>query len=409
MNCEWGFLSDYFDAVSYKKLTAVEIDPRSSNEHEFNGISSIRSMLGDAKQILPTRIVYLSDDENDITEDHIELTWYDAREKHPTRTEYRLYYQSSVCITLAEAGDLMVLCKNHDEMSMSLFIAKEGNTIEKQLAWLFAISLDSASNSMKPAKTDNQRMNYFTNIILDKIGFVVDINDSSLLDRLLERFPEEKLPSTNIFSNFARTFEQTALEDSNADVALVTWLSWEERLFKIFERHIVDKKLDCGFNDVDDFLSYSLSIQNRRKSRAGFALENHLTYIFDRENINFSYNKITENKSKPDFIFPGINEYHDPNFPPGLLTMLGVKTTCKDRWRQVLSEAERIPSKHLLTLEPSISINQTNEMIDKNLRLVVPDQIIPTFSPEQQEWITNLSTFIQYVRDLERHNIGLFR
>ena len=27
-------------------------------------------------------------------------------------------------------------------------------------------------------------------------------------------------------------------------------------------------------------------------------------------------------------------------------SMLGVKTTCKDRWRQVLSEADRIPQKH---------------------------------------------------------------
>jgi hypothetical protein len=30
--------------------------------------------------------------------------------------------------------------------------------------------------------------------------------------------------------------------------------------------------------------------------------------------------------------------------------MLGVKTTCSDRWRQVLAEADRIQLKHLLTL-----------------------------------------------------------
>lgn len=43
-------------------------------------------------------------------------------------------------------------------------------------------------------------------------------------------------------------------------------------------------------------------------------------------------------------------------------TMLGVKSTCKDRWRQVLSEAKRIDNKHLATLEPGISENQTAEM-----------------------------------------------
>jgi hypothetical protein len=31
--------------------------------------------------------------------------------------------------------------------------------------------------------------------------------------------------------------------------------------------------------------------------------------------------------------------------------MLGAKTTCKDRWRQVLTEAIKIPHKHLFTLE----------------------------------------------------------
>jgi len=52
--------------------------------------------------------------------------------------------------------------------------------------------------------------------------------------------------------------------------------------------------------------------------------------------------------------------------------MLGVKSTCKDRWRQVLAEADRIDQKHLLTLEAAISINQTAEMQSKQLQLVVP-------------------------------------
>ena len=35
--------------------------------------------------------------------------------------------------------------------------------------------------------------------------------------------------------------------------------------------------------------------------------------------------------------------------------MLAVKTTAKDRWRQVLVEAERVETKHLLTLQEGIS------------------------------------------------------
>ena len=42
--------------------------------------------------------------------------------------------------------------------------------------------------------------------------------------------------------------------------------------------------------------------------------------------------------------------------------MLGAKSTCKDRWRQVLAEDEKISRKHLLTLEPGISEPQTHQM-----------------------------------------------
>ncbi len=55
--------------------------------------------------------------------------------------------------------------------------------------------------------------------------------------------------------------------------------------------------------------------------------------------------------------------------------MLGVKSTCKDRWRQVLSEAARIPDKCLLTVEPGISENQTNEMQANRLQLVLPGEV----------------------------------
>lgn len=52
--------------------------------------------------------------------------------------------------------------------------------------------------------------------------------------------------------------------------------------------------------------------------------------------------------------------------------MLGAKTTCKDRWCQVLNEADRIPNKHLFTLQRGVTRNQLQEMKDEHLTLVVP-------------------------------------
>lgn len=78
--------------------------------------------------------------------------------------------------------------------------------------------------------------------------------------------------------------------------------------------------------------------------------------------------------------------------------MLGAKSTLKDRWRQVLSEAVRIEEKHLLTLEPGISENQTNEMQAKKLQLVVPQRLHATYRPAQRAWLMSLVDFVPLVR-----------
>ena len=151
-----------------------------------------------------------------------------------------------------------------------------------------------------------------------------------------------------------------------------------------------------GFrDDMDGFVEFSFSIQNRRKSRAGYALANHLEAIFREHNIRCSREKVTENRPKPDFVFPFIEVYPDETALEEQLTVLGVKQTCKDRWRQVLSEARRIAKKHLLTLEPGISTNQTDEMQANGLLLVVPSEIQDTYQPDEKQWLMSLSEFLE--------------
>ena len=178
----------------------------------------------------------------------------------------------------------------------------------------------------------------------------------------------------------------------------MTWMEREEILFRTLEKHLIGERLSQGFtDDVDSFISFSLSVQNRRKSRAGLALENHLEILFQECGIRYTRTPVTENKAKPDFIFPSSNEYHDPDYNSGLLTMLGVKSSCKDRWRQVLSEADRIDSKHLLTLEAAISTNQTDEMQAKKLQLVVPKSLHITYQEQQQMWLMGVADFTELV------------
>jgi hypothetical protein len=78
--------------------------------------------------------------------------------------------------------------------------------------------------------------------------------------------------------------------------------------------------------------------------------------------------------------------------------MLAVKTTCKDRWRQILNEADRIPNKHLLTLQEGVSESQFQEMIGAGVQLVVPTQRVESFPAAVQPHLQTLESFIGDVR-----------
>ena len=90
-------------------------------------------------------------------------------------------------------------------------------------------------------------------------------------------------------------------------------------------------------------------------------------------------------------------------FPAEDLVVLGAKTTCKDRWRQVLSEADRVEEKHLFTLQQALSKNQLKEMQDSHVKLVVPHVYISSFPREYQSSIWSLSTFILFVKEKQEH------
>ena len=83
---------------------------------------------------------------------------------------------------------------------------------------------------------------------------------------------------------------------------------------------------------------------------------------------------------------------------------LAAKTTCKDRWRQVLNEADRLKGqpKYLCTLQQGISIAQMDEMQAENVILVVPKPYIKTYPADRQDRIWTLSRFVEYVQEIEK-------
>lgn len=401
-----GFLSEYFDGVVAKRLSGVESNPGQSNQHEFNGVKALKKLLGDAKLTdCPARFVWLGEENEGVSEDS-SVTWYDSRENHPTRSEYRLYFKSNSIIELARTGDLLIVARRPSGEIMIIIVAA-GSTVENQLLWLFDVpaQVDTDFEYREFEGDDDTTVDFASRYILDELGIDIEEPEAERMDALLEKF-NGVFPRTAVFSAFVRETLPEVNPLDGPDAALLAWMQQEEKLFRRLERHIVSDRLMAGFSDsdgadVDGFIKFSLSVQNRRKSRAGYAFENHLEEVFKTCHITYDSQAVTENKSKPDFLFPGSTEYHNSAFPESRLTMLGVKSTCKDRWRQVLSEAARIPNKHLITLEPGISENQTNEMAANKLQLVLPRGLHETYRDNQQQWLMDLDSFIGLVKERE--------
>ena len=183
------------------------------------------------------------------------------------------------------------------------------------------------------------------------------------------------------------------------DKILLNWYDTELSLFRSLEEKVYTPIYTKPFADCQTLIEFANKILNRRKSRAGKSLEHHLSAIFTAKNLIFEEQAVTENNKKPDFLFPNAVCYHNFEFPADDLTILGAKTTCKDRWRQVINEADRVDEKYLFTLQQGISKNQLKEMADENVKLVVPQSHIDSYPEEYRESLNTLGGFIDIVKE----------
>lgn len=397
-----GMLSSLFLGAVTKHLTLVETITPSSNQHEFQGVQALRQLLGEEdRRGIPTRFIWLSDQEGGLSEDGF-LSWSNVRKGKPRAAEYHLYYPTNPVTEAMRPGDLLLIALHRDNTLLAV-VARDA-TSQNQLLWLFGLEPPTGKGFAVRAvdETHDPELGFAARYILDELAIEPLEPEADRYDSLIERFGLI-FPPTRAFSELARSSLPHVSAVDDPDAALMTWMDQEEKLFRRLERRIVASRIAEGFVggdqvDVDGFLSFSLSVQNRRKSRAGHALENHLEAVFFAQGVRFARGAETENRNKPDFLFPGQVEYRDPDFPRDKLAMLGAKSSLKDRWRQVLSEAERIDLKHLLTLEPGVSENQTAEMAAKSLQLVLPESLHESYRPGQQAWLLSLKQFLTEVK-----------
>ena len=138
--------------MAVKTLSAVEIDSWSSNQHEFHGVVELKRLFGYSRQYFNPKCVFF--DDSGVKTGFTRLTWYDARENHPTRSEYRLYYDSSFFSNLAEPGDTMILTVD-DNMQVCIFVVARGTQVANCLVNALSNSIGNKYQIIENVSTIN--------------------------------------------------------------------------------------------------------------------------------------------------------------------------------------------------------------------------------------------------------------
>lgn len=306
------------------------------------------------------------------------ITWYGAK----TRNEYRLtkFGRGFPYLSHDMVGDLLILIRKTETEFLAYILDLEDDIKEVQAA--LGVEVIESWGIYQQGKIQEE-------------------SEDKCIDRHFRKFAEtlRTFPKGSDFSAEARRALKDCIHDFDrltSDEALTASMDAEYKLFKFAERQICQSEIIRVFRDVDDFLHTASSIMNRRKSRAGRALENHVEQALIEAQIPHKMRPSID--GKPDIVIPNEAAYYDNEYLLDKLFIVGVKTTCKDRWRQVLNEGKRVPEKYILTIQPGISTNQLNEMHRANVTLVVPKKLHKDYPKDRHITLLSVDEFIAKIQ-----------
>lgn len=423
-------IKDVFAEVAWKFLAAVDVPNLASNQHEIGGLTKLSDIIGRRPRRKAAgngiHVLWRTFDEDGalLHSQRQLVSWYDARENQPHRSaEWRLYYESQegTCpLDGAARNDLLLvtqpgpLIADHLESAVELvcYVIPRESDLCAQVLW--ALGLPHKGRGFAPGDSLPEHLLISRQEVLERLepGLATTPTDVRLVNLIETQFEaflagERGFPDRASLASFARKHLRTDAA-VDPDTALEELIETETRAFELLERVDVLRRLEMiASDDVAAMSTVWVSVINRRKSRMGSSLEQHLEFVFERSALIFQTQVWIEGR-KVDFLFPGLGSYNafakDGRTP---VRMLAAKSTCKERWSQVLHEAPALKERHLFTLEAAIPYVQQRLMANEGLSLVVPVSILDSFvntdwtAPRDQTGtsITHLAQFIDLIAD----------
>ena len=362
--------------IALKRLAPVEVEPSASHQHELNA-DRLRSELGFPEGTTSGRLSIRYYDSEGADLDDGTFTVYDARERHVSRREYRLYYSSTLMSERARPGDLLLLFRDGPVEVLHCAVARKDSPAEAALLRAFRSGLKSDPRTfqfVEPPSTGD--------VLQLALELVQPQSDTSTSDDWINSARAMTVMPRG--DDLARMAVDRAREHyspaTDPDLFIVTALDLESQLYFHLEGRLANERLRALTAEGKlDFASASelvLGYLQSRKSRRGRSLENHLRTVLIESAIPFQFHGRTEGKETPDFIIPSQQAYDDPGYPADRLRIVACKTTARDRWRQILNEAARVERKYLLTVDSDLTDESVEAMDKADLQIYMPAGLI---------------------------------
>lgn len=326
----------------------------------------------------------------------VRAVWYNNKLRGRTRDETRL-------TNFGGGSSALLDPESTGALSVFSFYHKPGEDASVCHVWVcdLEVEADFVEDRIGPVEPgkwriwsiDKQQENQFAGLEKPRTSCWLEINEMPPL--WLVRFPT----GAEIVH---KTVELRPDNGLPVDNRLLRRRECEFEIFRSVEQAIELPLIHKGFETVEEFVARAQTILQRRKARSGKSLELHAREIFIEEHLregqDFDHQPESDPGKRPDFLFPSEVAYKNPSFPAQHLRMLAAKTTCKERWRQILNEADRVEKKHLLTLQEGVSEGQFKEMTDAKVQLVVPGGLISAYPQSVQPYLQTFESFIGDVR-----------
>jgi len=206
-----------------------------------------------------------------------------------TRNEYRLtrFGKGFPFLSEENVGNLLILSHIADDYYEG-FVLDTEDEIESFLSEfnLSPLETNGLINKDNLMSSESQMIHCF----------------NSFIDQLEVNFPGSFEISQQARLCYNKSYGITIERIVNhPDESILSWLNTEYELFKAIENVRYKTILNRNFQSVSEFIELANSILNRRKSRAGKSLENHLSEMFKLSNLKFESQASIEGNKKPDF------------------------------------------------------------------------------------------------------------